>query len=1102
MSKARQSTRQRYRGTRLDMRKGGRVGFAGPSGTGPAEGEAERREREENIEKNVGWYPFKYLKKIGGALVPDFVKGAGNLVSEIGSELGSVDRSGQGHSGAQASGPDAKGHNTRRYVPAQQVDYGTPNPNRPTGGVQGPRGSVGSLEDAGARYYGAGMRQGASAIGHMAGRSYNPEAFIRGGAGVRQVGGGISTSDKIVDSQGNIIAGQADIRGAGEGINVPANQQIKDSDPTVTQTGGDPGGDDGGEVDVVTGRLISDIAVGEQMTTADGREVWWNGTTWAPLHGTQGGDQGGDDGSETSTSTQQSSGRPSKIIDPTSDNPMVSLTADQGLTDVGARKQRITKDYDKAVTSALAGEMPESARLPDIQAERTVAVLDEEGNQVIGDDGKPVMRTIPATKLGYSSSSDILADRDAQGNVIAGTGDPVSMSDTKTIQVQAQDPNTGKPMVNADGTPVMVDKVVSAFDAQGSQIAEGSPETVQQSLRQVVKDGVPQFDAENQPIMELDYAAAADPTTGKTATTATKVVPVLDDEGNPVTDPETGEIITETVLDVSKVAEDATVTAATRTKQVVDKDPVTGNPIILPDGTTKMKTVADIAPDAQVAVGDVSVTKTGDVAGATVADEYTSETMDADGDYTNKALVDRVTGTVSAAAKADAVAVAGLSERKITRYKKQLRNAGLSEGEITELKNDPEALEERVLDFTEEQRGVIEGLPEEALVSTQIEGLLEGMEEGKIPMWANPAVSAVNQMLAERGLSASTVGRDNLFNAIVQSAMPIAQSNAQAIQASVAQTKNIEAQEAMQNAQMAQEKAMQNASVTFQMDMANFNAEQQAAVANSKFFQTVALTETNNAQQAAIQEAILASQENLAEADLKTKARINNANSFLQMDMANLSNQQQSKMLEAQIENQRMLSNQSAENAMRQLNVTETNRVDMFMTNIEKEISMTNAAAANNMTQFNLNSQNAANARDADREFDRRKANAAMAQDIEKFNSEVEFRRSSWNAQNAAAVQAADVAYHRKTNEINTATQNAINMQNSMNSFKLSTQSLAFLNQEMRDQADYAFKAHEAKEQRIASVIVAALGAGSETYQKSEWRQGLISNINKLIGHL
>ena len=37
-------------------------------------------------------------------------------------------------------------------------------------------------------------------------------------------------------------------------------------------------------------------------------------------------------------------------------------------------------------------------------------------------------------------------------------------------------------------------------------------------------------------------------------------------------------------------------------------------------------------------------------------------------------------------------------------------------------------------------------------------------------------------MMAQRGLSASTVGRDALFNAIIQSALPMAQSNAQALQ--------------------------------------------------------------------------------------------------------------------------------------------------------------------------------------------------------------------------------------------------------------------------------------------------------------------------------
>jgi len=146
--------------------------------------------------------------------------------------------------------------------------------------------------------------------------------------------------------------------------------------------------------------------------------------------------------------------------------------------------------------------------------------------------------------------------------------------------------------------------------------------------------------------------------------------------------------------------------------------------------------------------------------------------------------------TLSEDAKSEAAQNAGTSLRRITRAKKQLSKAGLSDAEIAEIGNDPEALEDRLADFSEEQRGIIEGLPEEALVSTQIDGLLAGIENGEIPVWARPAVASVEQMLAKRGLSASTVGRDSLFNAIIQSAMPIAQSNAQALQQSVSSAKS------------------------------------------------------------------------------------------------------------------------------------------------------------------------------------------------------------------------------------------------------------------------------------------------------------------------
>jgi hypothetical protein len=99
-------------------------------------------------------------------------------------------------------------------------------------------------------------------------------------------------------------------------------------------------------------------------------------------------------------------------------------------------------------------------------------------------------------------------------------------------------------------------------------------------------------------------------------------------------------------------------------------------------------------------------------------------------------------------------------------------------------------------DFSEAERGIIEGLPEEALVSNQIDSLLNGIEEGEIPTWARPAVASVEAMLAQRGMSASTVGRDALLNAIIQSAMPIAQVKCSSYSSKcISQQKTIEAQE-------------------------------------------------------------------------------------------------------------------------------------------------------------------------------------------------------------------------------------------------------------------------------------------------------------------
>jgi hypothetical protein len=450
------------------------------------------------------------------------------------------------------------------------------------------------------------------------------------------------------------------------------------------------------------------------------------------------------------------------------------------------------------------------------------------------------------------------------------------------------------------------------------------------------------------------------------------------------------------------------------------------------------------------------------------------------------ALTERVMGTISEGAKAIAVKNAGSDLRRITRAKKQLFKAGLSENQIDEIGNDPEALEDRLLDFTETERGIIEGLPEEALMSTQMNSLLEGLETGEIPTWARPAVAQVEEMLALRGLSASTVGRDNLFNAIIQSAMPIAQSNAQAIQQAFAQQRGIEAAESEANTQRGQQTALTNATNVFNMDMAQFSSDQQIALSNSKFLQTISLTEANTEQQAVIQDALLLSQSNLAEADFYQKAQINNANAFLKTDLTNLSNQQQASIINAQSEQQRLLSNQAATNAGLQFNAASQNQIDQFAKGLQGQISQFNATQENALLQFNATAENAAEARKVARETDVAKFNAQLATQTEQFNSSQEFARVQWNAQNAATVEASNAQWRRQTNLANTAAQNTINAQNAQNTYGMSMQAQAFIWQELRDQADFDFRAVENEENRKVQIVSTAIAnegkAGHETY--------------------
>jgi len=333
-------------------------------------------------------------------------------------------------------------------------------------------------------------------------------------------------------------------------------------------------------------------------------------------------------------------------------------------------------------------------------------------------------------------------------------------------------------------------------------------------------------------------------------------------------------------------------------------------------------------------------------------------------------------------------------------------------------------------------------LEQEATVRKQMTDLLQDLEGGNIPTWAQPAYAQVEAALAARGMSTSTIGRDALFNAITQAAMPIAQQDAQAY-----------AQRGAQNLSNRQQTALQNAQAIVGIDMANLNNRQQAAVMNSQFIQTVKLQNLSNQQQAAIQNAVnwaAMDQQNLTNVQ---QAQVENARNFLQMDLSNLSNEQQTAIFNTQSQLQTLLSDQSAQNAAKQFNAQSQTQVDSLMAQLATNVSLQNAAQYNAMGQFN----------------------ATTKTQVSQYNAQMDFNREQFNSQMYAQLEQSNVNWRRQMNTIDTAGLNAVNQANAINAFNLSNQALTWLWGDMRDSASWAFQAAENDQEYDLRMALAAL---------------------------
>ena len=152
------------------------------------------------------------------------------------------------------------------------------------------------------------------------------------------------------------------------------------------------------------------------------------------------------------------------------------------------------------------------------------------------------------------------------------------------------------------------------------------------------------------------------------------------------------------------------------------------------------------------------------------------------------------------------------------------------------------------------------------------------------------------------------------------------------------------------------------------------------------------------------------------------------------------------------------------------------------MAGLANDVEKFNAAQLNNVAMFNTEQTNARQALAFSSEVDLQKANANMTNQMKQFNADTEFKRERFNIENARIVEQSNLAWRRQVNTVNTAAQNDVNMQNAINSFNISSQAMSFMWQELRDEADYAFKSTENEKARLSALISTAIASDPDKY--------------------
>jgi hypothetical protein len=397
--------------------------------------------------------------------------------------------------------------------------------------------------------------------------------------------------------------------------------------------------------------------------------------------------------------------------------------------------------------------------------------------------------------------------------------------------------------------------------------------------------------------------------------------------------------------------------------------------------------------------------------------------------------------------------------------------------------------------FTEQVQAAEATPTKKATVAGQLEGLMQQFDNGQTPPWAAGAMRSATQMLASRGLGASSLAGQAVIQAAMEAALPIAQIDAQTQASFEAQNLSNRQQRAMAAAAQRAQFIGQEFDQAFQARVANsarigdianmnFTAEQQVALENSRAANTVNLANLNNRQAKVMAEAAALAQLDITNLNNRQQAAVQNAQSFLQMDMTNLSNEQQTRMFKSQQNIQALFTDQAAQNAAAQFNASSENQTNQFFANLTAQTDQFNASQINAMDQFNADQLNT----------------------IRTFNAELTQQRELFNAQNSLVVEQANATWRQNLATLNNAAQNEANMALAQTLNALTMNNVEQIWQRERDLMSYsvqtannnADRATEIALQKLRNEADASTAAANKSSAFATAAGGIISKIISL----